>query len=112
MPVTDGVEATRRIMHETPCAILVVTATVEGNAAKVFQAMGYGALDAVKTPVLGLGNQAAGGQELLDKIAIISRLLCQPGAIDEEARAPSGADSSLPNLVVLGASTGGPKSAG
>jgi two-component system response regulator WspF len=96
-------------MKEAPCAILIVTATVEGNAAKVFQAMGYGALDAVKTPVLGLGNQTAGGQELLDKITIIKRLLCPPGNVDEEVAAPPGADVSLPNLVAIGASTGGPK---
>ena len=55
MPVMDGVEATRRIMAASPCPILVVTATVEGNAAKVFEAMGAGALDVVQTPALG-GN--------------------------------------------------------
>ena len=43
MPGTDGVEATRRIMGESPCAILVVTATVTGHLSKVYQAMGYGA---------------------------------------------------------------------
>ena len=31
MPGTDGVEATRRIMGESPCAILVVTATITGT---------------------------------------------------------------------------------
>ncbi|MCA1993613.1 MAG: response regulator, partial [Coleofasciculus sp. S288] len=51
MPGMDGVEATRQIMLQSPCAILVVTATVSGNASKVFEAMGYGALDAVNTPV-------------------------------------------------------------
>ena len=55
MPGTDGVEATRRIMAESPCAVLVVTATVSGHIGKVYQAMGYGALDAVDTPVLGSG---------------------------------------------------------
>ena len=50
MPGTDGVEATRRIMGESPCAILVVTATVSGHLSKVYQAMGYGALDAIDTP--------------------------------------------------------------
>ena len=47
MPVMDGVQATSVIMKETPTAILVVTSTVEGHAAKVFDAMGCGALDAV-----------------------------------------------------------------
>ena len=42
MPGVDGVEATRRIMGESPCAILVVTATVTGHLSKVYQAMGYG----------------------------------------------------------------------
>src|ERR1700722_7256004 len=46
MPEMDGVEATRRIMADTPCAILIVTASVLGNSAKVFEAMGAGALDA------------------------------------------------------------------
>ena len=43
MPGIDGVEATRRIMGESPCAILIVTATVSGHLSKVYQAMGYGA---------------------------------------------------------------------
>ncbi len=52
MPGIDGVEATRRIMGESPCAILIVTATVSGHLSKVYQAMGYGALDAIDTPTL------------------------------------------------------------
>lgn len=50
MPVMDGVEATRRIMAETPCAILVVNADVKHSISKVFEAMGGGALDAINTP--------------------------------------------------------------
>ena len=60
MPGTDGVEATRRIMGESPCAILVVTATVSGHLSKVYQAMGYGALDAIDTPALGTGGDGSG----------------------------------------------------
>ena len=52
MPGMDGVEATRRIMARKPCAIVVVTANVTHQSAKVFEAMGAGALDAVNTPVL------------------------------------------------------------
>ena len=39
MPYMDGAEATRRIMSQTPCPILIVTATVGGNAAKVYEAL-------------------------------------------------------------------------
>ncbi|HCF6925971.1 TPA: chemotaxis response regulator protein-glutamate methylesterase [Pseudomonas aeruginosa] len=56
MPVMDGVEATRRIMAESPCAIVIVTVDIEQNVHRVFEAMGYGALDAVNTPALGIGN--------------------------------------------------------
>jgi two-component system response regulator WspF len=40
MPIMDGAEATRRIMSQCPCGILVVTAALEGNIAKVFEALG------------------------------------------------------------------------
>src|SRR5436309_8390432 len=46
MPVLDGVEATRQIMAKTPCAVLVVTANQDTQPAKIFEAMGAGALDA------------------------------------------------------------------
>ena len=52
MPKMDGVAATREIMRVAPCPILVVTATVSGNAALVYEALGAGALDAVNTPTI------------------------------------------------------------
>jgi two-component system response regulator WspF len=112
MPVLDGVEATRRIMAEHPCAILVVTATVTGRMSKVYEAMGYGALDAVDTPVLSPSGQVTGGAALLEKIATVGKLLGKASSIilptpnPPEALAPTRA---LGDLVVLGASTGGPK---
>ena len=51
MPNVDGIEATRRIMAQAPCAILIVTVDVGANAWRVYEAMGAGALDAVDTPV-------------------------------------------------------------
>ncbi|MEW6365907.1 MAG: response regulator, partial [Acidobacteriota bacterium] len=74
MPVMNGVEATRRIMRDSPCAILVVTATVQGNISLVFEAMGCGALDAVQTPVLGPGGHISGGADLLARIGIVGQL--------------------------------------
>src|SRR6185295_18915550 len=71
MPKMDGVEATRRIMSSTPCAIVVVTANVGENSSKVFEAMGAGALDAVNTPVLEGAAGTDGSNALLAKIETI-----------------------------------------
>lgn len=110
MPVMDGVQATRKIMNASPCAILVVTATVEGNAGMVFEAMGCGALDAVGTPVFGNGMTIEGGRELLKKISTIEKLLMKnspsPQAV---APAPRRGAEEHPPLVAIGSSTGGPK---
>src|SRR5579862_4997203 len=75
MPGMDGVEATRRIMAQSPCAIVVVTANVTDHCAKVFEAMGAGALDAVNTPVLEWPGSSKGAADLLAKIENIRRLI-------------------------------------
>jgi chemotaxis response regulator CheB len=111
MPAMNGAEATREIMRHSPCAILVVTATVEGNVALVFEAMGHGALDAVNTPTFGKDGSLQGARDLLAKIENIGHLIGRKAASrTTTVRAPV-AGSHLKqrlHLVVLGASTGGP----
>ena len=109
MPVMDGVEATKQIMQKSPCAILVVTATVSGNAAKVFDAMGYGALDAVNTPVLGVGGGFEGAAHLLSKIEMIAKLIGKHSwKRFKPAGVPSQQISDKHCLIAVAASTGGP----
>src|SRR5262249_4701551 len=103
-----------RIMGECPCAILVVTATVSGHIHKVYQAMGYGALDAVDTPVLGTSGEVAGGSPLLRKIDVIGRLIgksrTRPAPAPAVTAAPPAPvrETGLHPLIVIGSSTGGP----
>jgi two-component system response regulator WspF len=109
MPVLDGVEATRRIMREAPCAILVVTAAPQDNVGQVFRALGAGALDVTATPVL-LGRPG-GEAALLAKIRTIAKLIAGApvpagSAAVPAPAAPSG--SPVARLVAIGASTGGP----
>jgi two-component system, chemotaxis family, response regulator WspF len=112
MPIMDGVEATRQIMAQSPCAILLVTASVNRFAHKVFEAMGHGALDAVNTPILGLEPNAIGPIGLLGKIATIAKFLGKPPsriAALPRPRAVSVGPLALPPLLLIGASTGGPQ---
>jgi two-component system response regulator WspF len=109
MPVMDGVEATRQIMIKTPCAILIVTATVGGNSGKIFQALGAGALDVVATPALGNDGAAGGAAALLSKIETLGSLISSNGV---RSREPARPDLQRPprkdSLVAIGASAGGP----
>lgn len=105
MPRMDGVEATRRIMAQSPCAILIVTADVGTNASRVFAAMGEGALDAVDTPPLGSKDLLAGARLLLSKIEEIGRRM------EHDEPSPSAAPrktASPDTLIAIGASAGGP----
>jgi two-component system response regulator WspF len=82
--------------------------------------MGYGALDAIETPIVGIGGEIGNAALLLHKIELIGRLVDNR----EGSRAERGHMASLPQatptdhiappaalerLVVLGASTGGPQ---
>jgi two-component system response regulator WspF len=112
MPVMDGVEATRRIMAQTPCAIIIVTTDVNGQTSQVFDAMGYGALDAIDTPVLASGDPRAAAAPLLRKIRNAGWLI---GAYDHPLAAKMPTASACPTdvprrLVAIGASAGGPPS--
>lgn len=113
MPVVDGVEATRRIMAESPCAIVVVTSSVRAHLGRVYEAMGLGALDAVDTPELGPSGDVAGARLMLEKIATVAKLLGRsPRVVPPSADPPPppprvGGSPSWP-LVAIGCSTGGP----
>ncbi len=113
MPEMDGVEATRRISADFNCAILVVTAPVNGHTGKVFEAMGAGALDAVNTPVLGESGEGKGRDSLIHKIDTIAMLLHSKPyqrrrpVIAAGNPQPATGGAAVP-LIAIGASTGGP----
>lgn len=109
MPEMDGVEATRLIMKSSPCPILVVTATVSGNAGRVFDAMGCGALDASGTPALTPKGEIEGARELLHKINTIAKLAGKDIGPNAPTPAPQPVTPgrALP-MIAIGASTGGP----
>ncbi|KAF1054993.1 MAG: Chemotaxis response regulator protein-glutamate methylesterase [Stenotrophomonas maltophilia] len=108
MPVMDGVEATRRIMERSPCAIIVVTVDLEQNLSRVFDAMGNGAVDAVNTPALGVGDVAEAARPLLRKLQNLAWLSAPKQARPSAALASRGPVASSRALVAIGSSAGGP----
>lgn len=119
MPHMDGVEATRRIMQQTPCPILIVTADIGACADKVYQALGYGALDAVDTPALSGSDWRQGSAVLIDKIARVGRMEPKQSApqaptprvrsvVKPTVTAPPVVAGASDKLVAIGASAGGP----
>jgi len=108
MPVMDGVEATRQIMANTPCAVVVVTVNSQQSMNRVFEAMGHGAVDVVDTPALGVGDLREAAAPLLRKIQNIGWLLGE-----REKKPADKAPAVAPNrqrkaLLAIGASAGGP----
>ncbi len=105
-----GAEVTSRIMKEKPCAILIVTSSAAEKAAKVFEAMGNGALDVVDLPVVDGKGRIKGSEELLKKIATIDKLIRRENEPGKGGPWPEGSVPlrSYP-LVAIGSSTGGPK---
>ncbi len=110
----DGVEATRRIMRQCPCAILAITASIRDNQALAFEVLAAGALDVAGTPATVADVDGETGHSLHKKIANISRII---GKAPPPARHPAQAGSKLTRgnsadeddlIIAIGASTGGP----
>jgi two-component system response regulator WspF len=105
MPGIGGVEATRQIMTKSPCAVLIATSSLGNNGARVFEAMGHGALDVVEVPALD-ATGSADVASFLGKIATIRRLIHDHVA--RPTRRVQGASKSEEHLLAIGASAGGP----
>ncbi len=114
MPVMNGVEATRIIMRDSPCPILVVTASTGSNHSLVYDALLAGAVDVVSTPSFGDDGYTKAAERLLEKIGTSARQTIRkltdipkrpPAPIRKpmvKRSAPAG------TIIAIGASTGGP----
>ena len=110
MPVMNGIEATRQIMKKSPCSILVVTASIKKNSSEVFEALGAGALDAANMPSISIDGKIDNDQELVRKIILLERLLCNFPAQSRQNKLSisSKKEKDIPFLIAIGSSTGGP----
>jgi len=107
MPVMDGIAAVRRIMRERPTPIVMFSAFTYEGAQATLDALDAGAVDFL--PKLDAANDAARTGELLRaRVLELAR-----GRVDgREGRQTSPPSATWrgqrPNLLVIGASTGGP----
>ncbi len=119
MPNMDGVEATGRIMKESPCPVILVTSSTTANFSQVHRAMTLGGLDAVNTPTLGPGGKLLETEPLLAKLAKVAQKrlvpvipkIATPNMTDSQAVRILDLPRSLP-VVAVGVSTGGPVALG
>ena len=111
MPLMDGVEATRQIMQNTPCTILIVTDSISEHSAQIFEAMGHGAVDVAAWTSDAENGFQSEGDTLLEKIATIGKLIGrsqQQRSLSLKRRVGDAPAKSPHPLVAIGSSTGGP----
>jgi two-component system chemotaxis response regulator CheB len=135
MPEMDGVETTRQIMAYHPTPILVLTASLSSYEVDItFQMLGAGALDVMEKPSLGdpvelerCRRALLRKVHLLARVKVVTHLRGRRGALptvgtqhaaslrggtsptDDATAQRSGVLSPSFPVVVIGASTGGPR---
>lgn len=111
MPNISGVESIRKIMQTSPCAIIIVTASVKDNSNLIYEAMGYGAMDAICTPTLTEDNNIQGSAILLEKIEQAGRIIGKITSSPKKQTSPPiiPVTDNCHNIVLIGASIGGPQ---
>ncbi len=118
LPLMSGLAATEYIMAHCPTPILVVSSsTNRGELFKTYEALAAGAIDVLEKP---LASQAEGTWErrfiaavkLISRIRVITHLRGLSGAAPARRESDAILLSALPRrryeVVVIGASTGGP----
>jgi two-component system chemotaxis response regulator CheB len=118
MPDMNGLELIREIMRRCPCPILVVSSAVgEAESDRIFSLLEAGAVDVFPKPRGGPDADSCAAESLVERIKIvagvqvssrkgrsISSAICPPSNVTGAHGKPSPF-----KIVVIGASTGGPK---
>ncbi len=111
MPVMDGLEATRRIMQESPTPIVVVSAHLDSTELSLtFNAIQAGALDVLAKPSLAnfdvMREQLVTSVKLMSEVKVIRRM--NPNRLGTPTTPTQPRTSNHFAVVAIGASTGGP----
>jgi two-component system chemotaxis response regulator CheB len=116
LPGMNGLDATRRIMAEHPTPIVVVADAVEDDSLKIsMNALRAGALSVVEKPTgtasegyATLAHTICTQLRIMSAVSVIrQRGLVKPAASSVE-RIPETGETQRPDIIGVGASTGGP----
>lgn len=116
MPKMDGFQATRKIMETNPVPIIIISSSDVTNDTIPFLALKAGAVTVLAKPyAIGHPEQKESSQELVQKIRLMSqiRVIKRVGEKDnilpkKVISKPISSPLANIDLVVIGASTGGP----
>jgi two-component system, chemotaxis family, protein-glutamate methylesterase/glutaminase len=117
MPKVDGLTFLQQLMDEAPRPVLMVSSHTESGSDITFRALEIGAVDFITKPKLNVKDGQNYGDLIADKIraAASARLNIRardrvPGAAAATSRSKGsvkGAPVNTPDVVAMGASTGG-----
>ncbi len=114
LPVLDGILAIRSIMSSSPCPIVVLSAYLDSpERDRTFESFEAGAVEVLAKP-RGVGAEAV--QRFRDRLLRTVRLMSQARVVRRRSRSappvlgapPPVLEPGLYDVVVIGASTGGP----
>jgi len=115
MPRMDGFEATRQIMANVPCPIVMVSASIDKSQQDLtFEALRAGALSIIDKPSLfappDVLNSLIAQVRLMSEVKVVRRWNSNNNRTRQTARLPASSQATrrLPKLVAIAASTGGP----
>ncbi|ATA59560.1 Chemotaxis response regulator protein-glutamate methylesterase [Geobacillus stearothermophilus] len=107
MPVMNGLETLRRIMHKQPLPVVMVSSTTREGAENTITAMQYGAVDFVAKPSGPISlDLYKVKDELIRKVLHASEANVRALAA---RRPPAQTARSQKTVVAIGTSTGGPR---
>ncbi|KAA3615453.1 MAG: chemotaxis response regulator protein-glutamate methylesterase [Calditrichaeota bacterium] len=122
MPVMDGITALRHIMKHTPVPVVMVSSLTTDGTQSTIEALNAGAVDFIPKNFAAIMQQDHKFiQNFIDKLLLLARKKIKPQLTDRKidnltpASAPANNPAILPkfnkkiDLVLIGASTGGPK---
>lgn len=112
MPNMDGLTFLEKIMKDTPIPTIVVSSYANRGAQILFDALEYGAVDFVPIPMEDPEKLVKLKNSLISKIKIAARakpkLLSHQNTMYKDLSSKPLAMSLAKNVIVIGASTGGP----